>query len=378
MKKIETKTIVVIGIAAFVLFLAIHYWPAIATFGSLIFAAATPLLLGCVIAYPLNILMSFYERHLFQKSKNKWIKKSSRGICVLLALVTLLAIIAGVIALIVPQLASCVMLLVEQVPDAITQGIEYLEKYGLLSSDMVEQVKAIDWQSRLDDIFKTVFSGLSSAIDVVVTMISSVLSGVTTTVLAVIFAVYILFGKEKLGRQWNRLMDRYVRTDWCARLGHWREVANDSFHRFIVGQCTEAVILGVLCTVGMLLLGLPYAPMIGAVMAFTALIPVVGAFIGGAVGVFLILMESPLQALIFLIFIIVLQQLENNLIYPKVVGSSIGLPGIWVLTAVTVGGGVLGVFGMLLGVPSAATVYRLLRENVNRPRKKKEEPKPEV
>ena len=372
MKKIEMKTILKVGAGIFLLYLAIHYWPVIARFGNLIFAAGAPLLIGCVIAYPLNILMSFYERHFFQKSRKVWVQKSRRGICVLLALITLVAIVAGVIALIVPQLVSCVMLLVEQIPDAITNLLVGLEEYDLLSADVVEQVKAIDWQSRLGDIFKTVFSGLSSAIDVVVTMVSSVVSGVTTGVLALIFAIYVLFGKEKLGSQWNRLMKRYVKETWCQRIAHVMHMANDSFHRFIVGQCTEAVILGVLCTIGMLILRLPYAPMIGAVMAFTALIPVVGAFVGGAVGVFLIMMESPLQAVIFLIFLVVLQQLENTLIYPKVVGASIGLPGIWVLTAVTIGGGVLGVFGMLLGVPAAATVYRLLRENVNQPPKKKE------
>lgn len=145
-------------------------------------------------------------------------------------------------------------------------------------------------------------------------------------------------------------------------------VLNDCFHRFIVGQCTEAVILGALCTTGMMLLGLPYATMVGALIAFTALIPVVGAFIGGGVGAFVILMESPIQALIFLVFLVILQQVEGNLIYPRVVGTSIGLPGIWVLAVVTIGGGVFGIPGMLLGVPLAAAAYRLLREDINRPR----------
>lgn len=160
-------------------------------------------------------------------------------------------------------------------------------------------------------------------------------------------------------------MNRYISAEKCAKINHILEVINNSFHLFIVGQCTEAVILGVLCAVGMLILRLPYAPMMGAVIAFTALVPIVGAFIGGAVGVFLIMMESPMQAIIFLIFLVVLQQIEGNLIYPRVVGSSIGLPGIWVLAAVTIGGGVFGIFGMLLAVPLAAAAYRLLREHIN-------------
>ncbi|WP_277215231.1 AI-2E family transporter [Pseudoflavonifractor capillosus] len=141
---------------------------------------------------------------------------------------------------------------------------------------------------------------------------------------------------------------------------------NECFHKYIVGQCTEALILGGLCTLGMLILQLPYATMTGAVIAFTALIPVAGAYIGAGVGAFMILTVSPVKAIIFLIFIVILQQLEGNLIYPRVVGSSMGLPGIWVLAAVTVGGGVMGIPGMLLCVPLAAAFYKLLREDVNR------------
>ena len=161
-------------------------------------------------------------------------------------------------------------------------------------------------------------------------------------------------------------MNRYIPEKRLVKVNHVLEITNDSFHRFIVGQCTEAVILGALCMVGMLILRLPYAAMMGAVIAFTALIPVVGAFIGGAVGVFLIMMESPVKAIIFLVFLVILQQIEGNLIYPRVVGSSMGLPGMWVLAAITVGGGVFGISGMLVSVPLAAAAYRLLKENVNK------------
>ena len=143
-------------------------------------------------------------------------------------------------------------------------------------------------------------------------------------------------------------------------------VLNDSFHKFIVGQFTEAVILGVLCAIGMLILQLPYAAMIGALIGFTALIPVVGAFLGGAVGVILILMESPVKALIFLIFLIVLQQIEGNLIYPRVVGTSIGLPSVWVLVVVLICGGVFGIGGILFGIPIAATIYKLICANIQK------------
>jgi predicted PurR-regulated permease PerM len=161
-------------------------------------------------------------------------------------------------------------------------------------------------------------------------------------------------------------MAHYLPEKLNGRILYVLDVLNYSFRRYISGQSLEAVILGALCWLGMLILRLPYATMIGALIAFTALIPVAGAYIGAAVGAFMILMVSPMQALIFLIFLVILQQLEGNLIYPKVVGSSLGLPGIWVLAAVVVGGGVAGVMGMLLGVPIAATAYTLLRNNMNK------------
>ena len=188
--------------------------------------------------------------------------------------------------------------------------------------------------------------------------------------LALIFSLYLLAGKEKLQAQLARLLSTYLRPSWNRNLHHVAGVLNNCFHRYIVGQCTEAVILGSLCALGMLLLRLPYATMIGALVAFTALIPIAGAYIGASVGFFMIVTVSPMKGLIFLIFLLVLQQLEGNFIYPRVVGSSIGLPGIWVLAAVTVGGGVAGVGGMLLGVPLAAVLYRLVGNDVRKGERK--------
>ena len=207
-------------------------------------------------------------------------------------------------------------------------------------------------------------SGLGGVVGFVAGTVSTVFSGAVTTLLSVIFTIYLLSGKDRLRAQCHRLMRFALRPKHYDRACYVLRVADDSFHRYIVGQCTEALILGALCTVGMLILQLPYATMIGALVAFTALIPVAGAYIGAAVGAFMILTISPVQALIFLVFLVVLQQLEGNLIYPRVVGASLGLPGIWVLAAVTVGGSLMGIFGMLLAVPLAASVYRLMRENI--------------
>lgn len=185
-------------------------------------------------------------------------------------------------------------------------------------------------------------------------------------VIGLIFAIYLLIGKETLGGQVKRLMNHYLKPSWNEKIGYVLTIFDNSFHKFIVGQCIEAVVLGVLCMIGMSVLRLPYAMMIGTLIGFTALIPVAGAYIGAGVGAFMILTVSPVQALIFLVFVVILQQLEGNLIYPKVVGSSIGLPGVWVLAAVTIGGGIMGIPGMLLGVPSAAAMYQLIKNDLNK------------
>jgi len=207
---------------------------------------------------------------------------------------------------------------------------------------------------------------LNGAFDIAASVVASVSSAVITGFLSLIFALYMLIGKEKLLGQLHRLLQAYVKPQACERLLYIGSVFNSSFHRFFVGQSIEALILGGLCIIGMYILQFPYALMIGTLIGFTALIPVVGAFIGAGIGAFMIFTVSPLQAVFFIIFIVILQQLEGNLIYPKVVGSSIGLPAIWVLVAVTVGGGLFGILGMLLGVPAAAALYRLLRENVEK------------
>ncbi len=366
MKKIENKTLVKIGLAVIGVYLVIHYWSNISGIIGTVISAASPLLFGFVISYPLNILMKFYERHWFPNSKKKIAEKSRRPVCLIGAILTVMGIIALIGVLIAPQLVNCIKLLVAEVPAAINMIVEKLKTIEFISKDLINALSSIDWKSRINDIIGTVTSGLGSAMDVAVSAVTSIFSVVANVVLGLIFALYLLLDKNRLVNQVKKVSEKYVPEKWLGKLTHVLGVVNDSFHRFIVGQCTEAVILGTLCTVGMMILRLPYAAMIGALVAFTALIPIVGAFIGAGVGAFLILMESPVKALIFLVFIVVLQQLEGNLIYPKVVGSSIGLPGIWVLAAVTVGGGVMGIWGMLIGVPMAAAFYRLVKEDVNR------------
>ncbi|MBQ8026984.1 MAG: AI-2E family transporter, partial [Clostridia bacterium] len=279
-----------------------------------------------------------------------------------------------IIGLIAPQLVKCIVMLVNEFPAAMESFIPKLEKIGIVPDDIINSLASIDWKSRIGDIVSAVGTGLGGAVDIAFTAVSSVFSGVTNLVIGFIFAVYLLIEKDKLIAQFKKLMKRFVPEEKGKKINYvWAEIS-DCFHDFIVGQCTEAVILGVLCMAGMFILRIPYAPMIGALMGFTALIPIVGGLIGAGVGAFLILVEDPIKALIFIIFVIVLQQVEGNLIYPKVVGKSLGLPGIWVLAAVTVGGGVMGIGGMLIGVPLAAAAYRLLKAYINTPKEEITQP----
>lgn len=363
--KLEWKTCFKIGLSVLLLYVCIHYLPNVAAIVSKFFGAAFPLFLGCGIAYVINILMMFYERHFFPKSENALLIKYRRPICMICASLTLLAIIALVIVLVLPELISCVTIIIEKAPAVVKEVVTDISKLDFLPESVVAFINSIDWKSTVNRLTDFLTSGIGNVMNIVVSTVTSVFSGVVTAFIGIIFAFYLLIGKDRLSAQIRRFMRRYFKANTRRRLVYFVSVVDDSFHRYIVGQCTEAVILGTLCMIGMLILRLPYAPMVGALTAFTALIPIAGAYIGAGVGAFLVLMDSPVKALIFIIFIVVLQQFENNVIYPRVVGSSLGLPGIWVLAAITVGGGVMGITGMLIGVPITAALYRILRDDMN-------------
>lgn len=364
--KIEWKSCFRIAVSAFMLYLCITYWTAFSGLFGTFIGAAMPLLIGCVIAYAVNILMSFYEKHYFPKSQKTGVIKSRRTVCMLAAFITLVLVIVLLFKMVVPELMACVELLISQIPDAISYLVNWLESMDIVPADMLASLQNVNWESKIEQIISVLTTGVGNVMGTAVSMVSYAFSSIVTALFAFIFSIYLLTGKEKLGNQFERLMKRYMKETAYSKTMYILSVINDCFHKYIVGQCTEAVILGTLCAIGMMLLNIPYATMTGAVIAFTALIPVAGGYIGAAVGAFMILTVSPIKAIFFLIYIVVLQQLEGNLIYPRVVGSSMGLPAIWVLAAVTIGGGVMGIPGMLIGVPMAATAYRLLREDVNR------------
>ncbi len=368
--KLEWKSCFRLGVTIFLTFLAIHYWSSLTGFVGMLFSAASALIIGCVIAYVLNILMSFYEKHYLPKSQSKTAEKSRRVVCMLAAMLTLVAVIVLIIGLVLPELAACIRLLIAEIPRAIDTAVEWLEETGLLATVMTEDavvsLTSINWQEKMTELISVLAAGVGGVAQAAVGAVSATVSVAAQFVIGLIFAIYLLAGKETLGGQVNRLTDHYLNPAWNEKIRYVVGIFDNSFHKFIVGQCIEAVVLGVLCIIGMLILRLPYAMMIGTLIGFTALIPVAGAYIGAGVGAFMILTVSPIQALIFLVFVVILQQLEGNLIYPKVVGSSIGLPGVWVLAAVTIGGGLMGIPGMLLGVPTTAAVYQLIRNDLNK------------
>lgn len=368
--KHEWKSYFRLGATLFLLFLAVTYWGNIAHLFVLAIGAASSLILGCVIAYVVNILMSFYEKLYFPKSEKKLVAKSRRVVCMIGAMLTLIGVLLFVIYLVIPELIACMRLLMQEIPIAMHDVAKWLHESHILSAIVEDDVTAtlvsMDWQAKLAQYAKVLVEGFGGVAQAALSTVSTVLSKIMTFVIALIFSIYLLMGKERLGMQFKRLMQRYMKPSWNRKFWYVLKTMDDCFHKFIVGQCIEAVILGVLCIIAMTILKFPYAMMVGTLVGFTALIPIAGAYIGAAVGAFMIFTVSPMKAIAFLVFIVILQQLEGNLIYPKVVGTSIGLPGVWVLAAVTVGGGIFGILGMLIGVPLAAAIYKLIKEDIKK------------
>ncbi len=366
--KLEWKTCFKVGVSVFLLYLCIHFLPNVTDFILGLFTAAAPLFLGFAIAFILNIIMSGYEKRFFPKSQKKWVNKLRRPICLFGAFITLIAIVSLIIGLVLPEFIECLRLLVEFVPESMDDITAFIDKYNLLSDENIAILESIDWKTRITQLIESFASGIGGVVNVAISTITSLVSGIVTTFIGIIFSVYLLFGKEKLTAQTDRIARTYVKTKWYDKALYFLRIMGDSFRKYIVGQCTEAVILGLLCTVGMLILRFPYATMIGALVGFTALIPIAGAYIGGAVGAFMILIETQsfLRAIGFVAFLLILQQFEGNVIYPRVVGSTMGLPGIWVLAAITIGGGLMGVLGMLIAVPLASTFYTILKNDVKK------------
>lgn len=362
------KKIVKYFLLAAVLILAITRFNVLLEFIKRLWGIVFPLVLGGIMAYILNIIMSKLEKYYFPKSRNRLIQKSKRIVCIFLSFFLIMLIIFLIFRLVIPELINTITMIGHWIPIELAKLQKFLAGYA----DQIPQLEkwinslSFDWEATGQKLLQYLTSGVGGILGSTISLVGTIGVGVTNFVIGLIFAIYILANKEKLKRQVMKVTTAYCKPALVNKALGVLKVANETFSSFIVGQCTEAVILGTLCIIGMKICQFPYAPMIGTFIGATALIPVVGAYLGGAVGFLMILTVSPLKAVLFIVFLVVLQQLEGNIIYPRVVGSSIGLPGMWVLAAVTIGGGVAGVGGMLLGVPLAATVYKLLRIDVNR------------
>ena len=356
------KMFIKYGLCIAVLALMVIRFDKVVSWMSRLWSVAFPLILGCLFAYVLNIIMKVLENHWFPITNSKAAIRVRRSVCVFLSIFLVFGAIILIIRIVLPELVEAFSVMADEIPVYFEKVQDWIVANGEMFPSLAEQIGAmeINWQEMFNKVFTYVTSGFSSMLNSAFVFISQLLSSVVNITIATIFAIYILMNKKKLQAQAKTLQKVYMKKIHMKRINHIIYTANESFTSFITGQCVEAVILGILCTVGMLILRFPYAPMVGTFIGATALIPMVGAYIGAVVGAFMIFTVSPIQAAGFIVFIVILQQLEGNLIYPKVVGASIGLPGIWVLAAVTIGGGLGGIPGMLIGVPLTATVYRLI------------------
>ncbi len=331
-----------------------------------LYALVRPFVIGLCIAYVVNVIMRPIERmwmKLLSKCKGQWVRKMKRPICLLLSIVLIIGIILAVIFIIMPELSKSVASLASMVPSYVTEVeswwdslAQFLDKYNIALPEL---------SFNTDKLMQLLRDGGTAVLNTTLSATTSIVTAIINFVLALAFSIYVLAQKETLKRQSKKVLAKLMKPERMNKFLDLLGLVNRTFTSFITGQLTEAVIIGVLCFIGMAIFGMPYAPAISVLVGFTALIPVFGSFIGTAIGAFLILLVKPIQALWFIIFIIVLQQFEGNLIYPKVVGKSVGLPGIWVLVAVTIGGNAMGVIGMLISVPLCSVVYVLARNAVN-------------
>lgn len=369
MSRQTMRQIIELMLIAAALVLGILYSSKVAEGIVLLVQILQPFLLGGAIAFVLNLPLGFLECRLLKG----WNSRARRPVCILLSLVFLVLAVTLVIVMVVPQLVNAVADIVQQVPVAIERLIVWLNELYARYPDLANMADPTafltelenNWRGIVENVLTFLKSGLGSVVTVTINVAGTVVGAATNGIIAFIFSLYVLSSKEKLRDQAHRAVTAYLpekAAQWVLKVFR---LLYKNFSSFVAGQCIEAVILGTMFAVSMTILRMPYAVMVGVLIAFTALIPIVGAFIGCFVGAFLILLESPMQALAFVVLFLVLQQIEGNLIYPRVVGSSVGLPSIWVLAAVTIGGSLFGVAGMLVFIPLVSTLYALLREDIN-------------
>ena len=367
--KTRKDIIVIISYIALIIFALVNFSKILSFFGKVI-NIFSPFLLGIILAFVLNVLNNFIEKRIFGKIKpGKFWNKIKRPLCITLSLIIVFLMIFFIMNLLIPQLKNSASLFTDTLPAYKEDIIGILNKFDIDESTVNKVGEYLD---NFGKVITDYIKGNSKDVITVTTEVAtSVVNIISKGIITLVFAIYMIAQKETLSRQINKVMKAYLKPKTINKINTVGTLANKTFSNFVTGQCLEALIFGSLVFVGMLIFRFPYASTIGVLLGFTALIPIFGAFIGTAIGFILIMMVSPVKAILFVVFIIVLQQLEGNLIYPHVVGKSVGLPGIWVLVAVTVGASINGILGMLLSVPLASIIYSILKTDVNLKLKKK-------
>lgn len=353
-------------IGCIVVYWLLHDTERVGSIYNLIMNILSPFIVGAVLAFILNVPMRAYEKML-KKIKNFSLR---RTVAASLAFVTVFLLLVGVCLLLIPQLIETIQTLIPTLETFFTKTWDWVKELLKDNPDLLnklnESVQNLNWASLAENGFKVVGDSVTVILDSAFTAIAAVAGGLMNLFISVVFAVYGLVQKETLARQGRKLMYAFFPEKIADETVRVMRLSNATFSNFLSGQCLEVVILGAMFAVSMAIFEMPYIPLISVLVAITAFIPVVGAWVGCIFGAFFILVTDPMQAVWFVILFLILQQIENHMIYPRVVGTSIGLPGMWVLFAVSLGGAVMGVAGMFLMIPLVSVVYTLLGEITNK------------
>lgn len=323
-----------------------------------------PFLVGSCIAFILNVPMRAIETAMNKVSPGR----GNRSVAILLTFVVILLVLGFVVYLLVPQVQETIQAIGDQFPGFLTRAEEFVRQF-LRDNPQVEQwivdntdFENLDWPKLVQQAVDLAGESISAFLDKAVSAVGNVISGLWSAFVSLVFCLYCLSNKERLARQGRRILYSFVPEAWSDEVVRVLRLTNSTFSNFLSGQCIEVCILGVMFAVTMTLFRMPYVPLVSVLVAVTAFIPIVGAWIGCVLGAFFILVNDPMQALWFVVMFVVLQQIENNLVYPRVVGTSVGLPSMWVLFSVSVGGKIMGVAGMVLMIPMVSVIYALLRD----------------
>ncbi|MET3558836.1 putative PurR-regulated permease PerM [Streptococcus rupicaprae] len=368
MLKLDRRWLLTLVVVLAIILAVFRYWAFAEQILKTIWRASLPFIGGAMLAYVVNILMSGYERAYRRLFRSKFSQRLARPVSLVLAYATFLILLLILLGIVIPELVESIQGLIALAPRAIQNLVQSIQENKWLNKTLNQYFgsDASDELSRQINEYTTqILNGLGTFLLGLLNSVTDIFSTLLNIFMAWIFSLYVLASKEELGLQFHRLLATYF-PKLVAPFENVRQIFHQSFRSFFIGQTTEAIILGTLTFVGMLIFNFPYASTVSILVGFSAMIPVVGAYIGVTVGVILIMTQSFSQAMWFLAFIVILQQFEGNLIYPRVVGNSVGLPGMWVILAITVGGALGGIFGMLVAVPFLASCYKLIKQDVQR------------